>query len=307
MSKSPPRPSDHSPSCPAYSPSAKYADCTCGLTTPRKRKRPTISEATEKALAVDAVETEAERKGRERREAMEAAMMAPGTTQQKQAVAACPRCSECVGQKHHWIESGEVYGPEDPPYICKHCDAACGMRADGGPSGKPMARRTEPEPEDEIPDPWTTGAVEDAIAAGDRIRAIGRDQRQLDEIADAVSSMSQRLVALRRNHVNVPFDRPVEVGGDWPVQIHQVCPACREQHFVALPLDVESKMAAIAAVGSAARKARLRHACPAITTQLPATMNRADLEALAQQLERDGTEMVKRSIEIAAMAKERTA
>lgn len=37
----------------------------------------------------------------------------------------CRRCSECVGEEHHWTENGRVCEPGDPYYICKHCDAAC--------------------------------------------------------------------------------------------------------------------------------------------------------------------------------------
>ena len=35
------------------------------------------------------------------------------------------RCSECVGQEHHWIENDRFCEPGDPEFACKHCDAAC--------------------------------------------------------------------------------------------------------------------------------------------------------------------------------------
>jgi hypothetical protein len=37
----------------------------------------------------------------------------------------CRRCSECVGQEHHWIENDRFCDPGDPEYVCKHCESAC--------------------------------------------------------------------------------------------------------------------------------------------------------------------------------------
>jgi hypothetical protein len=37
----------------------------------------------------------------------------------------CPRCSECPGQAHHWMENLDVFGPGDPMFQCKHCEAFC--------------------------------------------------------------------------------------------------------------------------------------------------------------------------------------
>ena len=34
----------------------------------------------------------------------------------RKRISACRRCSECIGQAHHWLEDG--YG-----VACKHCDA----------------------------------------------------------------------------------------------------------------------------------------------------------------------------------------
>jgi hypothetical protein len=41
------------------------------------------------------------------------------------AAAACRRCSECVGQEHHWLDNFRCVDETDPYFICKHCDAAC--------------------------------------------------------------------------------------------------------------------------------------------------------------------------------------
>lgn len=35
----------------------------------------------------------------------------------------CRRCSDCPDADHHWIDNSECYGPEDPQFCCKHCDA----------------------------------------------------------------------------------------------------------------------------------------------------------------------------------------
>lgn len=37
----------------------------------------------------------------------------------------CRRCSDCVGQDHHWIDNGYFFEGGDPEYQCKHCDAFC--------------------------------------------------------------------------------------------------------------------------------------------------------------------------------------
>lgn len=42
----------------------------------------------------------------------------------------CRRCSECVGQEHHWIDSYQYEGEgteNDPDLACKHCDAIAFM------------------------------------------------------------------------------------------------------------------------------------------------------------------------------------
>lgn len=38
----------------------------------------------------------------------------------------CRRCSECIGEDHHWMESPYLMEDGDPWFVCKHCDAACG-------------------------------------------------------------------------------------------------------------------------------------------------------------------------------------
>lgn len=52
----------------------------------------------------------------------------------------CRRCSECIGQDHHWIEGGSL--PDECPdcitaasdYVCKHC-----------PARRPLDASDEPE------------------------------------------------------------------------------------------------------------------------------------------------------------------
>lgn len=40
----------------------------------------------------------------------------------------CRRCHDCAGVSHHWMEGfdededGELVDPEDPRWICKHCE-----------------------------------------------------------------------------------------------------------------------------------------------------------------------------------------
>lgn len=316
MSKSPPRPSDHSVHCPAYSPSAKYSSCTCGVFTHRKSKRPTIEEAAEKAVAIESAELEAERKSAEQRAAMEAMIFGVGTIeQQKPAPTVCRRCSECIGQEHHWIEGTDLEGVRDPEFACKHCEALSHGTDDADgfivPLGRLMTAAeldADGRVEDELPDPWAPGGE------ADQIIAIGRTQRTLDEIADGVSTMAGRIVCLRREGEERRFDKPDASSIDARrVYIHQVCPACREQHAAPLHESIalgtksgtDEWFRLVGAVGVEARKARIRHRCPSITDQLPATMTRAELEQLAQEVENAGTMMVDRSISIAKLAKER--
>ena len=35
----------------------------------------------------------------------------------------CRRCSECVGQAHHWMDNDAFQDEGDPQYACKHCPA----------------------------------------------------------------------------------------------------------------------------------------------------------------------------------------
>ena len=39
---------------------------------------------------------------------------------------ACRRCSECIGEDHHWLE-GEYTDTGAHGYECKHCEAATGI------------------------------------------------------------------------------------------------------------------------------------------------------------------------------------
>lgn len=314
MAKSPPRPSDHSRSCPAYSPSAKYSSCTCGVFTPRKGTRPTIAEATAAAIALEVAETEAERKGRELREAMEAAMMSPGTTSQKSITAACPRCSECIGQKHHWLEA-TVYEPNDPAYECKHCDAACGMRSDGAPNGKLMPRRPDDDDiaaaEAELDQAGTLAPP--TIGSGYPGGGVDRTPRNR---ADSSAALATILNNVEKNVSRVLARRmligPTESDGYASLEIRQRCGACRADIVSLLANDVQftgsvesETLKLFGSVGLATRHAYLRHRCQPIAIDGLLDLSRAELEQLAQELERDGTAMVDRSIAIANLAKER--
>jgi len=269
--RDPPRPSDHSPSCPAYSPSAKYADCTCGVTTPRKGKRPNVAEATEKALAADAAELEAERKSAEQREAMERLMMSSGTVEQQ-------------GAKRELVEKLGV-----TPVLA---DAMVGAREPVIAGAIAMQDASgQVEPADDV-DP--VGVILD-----DYDEVATADKRYLDRVGDVVSQMSQRLVSLVRIYGGgrVSLDKVQ----DHPVEIRQTCSTCREEHRTKIG-DVGGELAMITAVGLAARKARIAHRCPMLSTYLP-PMTQAELEQLANELERDGTEMVVRSMEVLRLAK----
>ena len=62
-------------------------------------------------------------------------------------VGSCRRCSECIGQQHHWLQNGvplsddcphgepmstdcETCIREAPAFVCKHCDATREMTED---------------------------------------------------------------------------------------------------------------------------------------------------------------------------------
>jgi hypothetical protein len=46
------------------------------------------------------------------------------------AALSCRRCSDCIGQEHHWMENFRLVDETDPYFICKHCPAACGESDD---------------------------------------------------------------------------------------------------------------------------------------------------------------------------------
>lgn len=304
---SPPRHHEHSPSCPAYVITAKMSSCTCGLTTPRKSKRPTIAEATVAAIAVETAETEAERKGREQREAMEVAMMSPGTTNQKSISGACPRCSECVGQKHHWLEAA-VYEPGDPAYECKHCDAACGMRSDGAPNGKLMPRRPDDEPL--VPLVEAAALQVEPVASAPKKVESARTLDSSDDLARLVNDVERQVSRAMRRLVAIDSSTDQ---GYVSLVITQRCAACREAIAATIPntarfgqpIEAET-MRVFGEAGSAARRAYVKHRCEPVDSDRQLTgMSVAELEEMAQELERDGTAMIKRSMEIERLAKER--
>lgn len=55
----------------------------------------------------------------------------------------CRRCTECVGEAHHWLEGAEMDGEDEDwvGWICKHCLATSEMCTDcGGPEAVCLAR-----------------------------------------------------------------------------------------------------------------------------------------------------------------------
>ncbi len=125
------------------------------------------------------------------------------------------------------------------------------------------------------------------------------DRQVLDYLGEAVSSLSLRNVALSR-----PLDW--DSSTDLRLIIHQRCPACREVHESMMSQGEQAEtMALVAMVGVGARRDRLRHRCRPIRTENLDHLHHDELSAIAAELERDGTEMVMRSQEIAKIADER--
>ena len=62
-------------------------------------------------------------------------------------VVACRRCSECVGQEHHWMENDDFEDESDPEFACKHCDAKChAIGDDEAEHMEPSGVVIQPEP-----------------------------------------------------------------------------------------------------------------------------------------------------------------
>jgi len=296
--REPPRANQHAPSCPAYSVSAKMSSCTCGLTTPRKSKRPTFEEAAAKALEFEArrreeeeqaamKRAEDEERAAEQRAAMEAAIMGPGTTDQQRAmrevsiVDAASSITETMSVLRSALPGGSGYPgggvdrsnriyPEHP-----------------GGTGRPAGYHAI------LPEPGTHALNSTADLAA----MLGKVERDVSNVLDRIVSIL-----------------PSEHSGYSSLVIVQRCRVCRAEIETSIandarfgePIALEvGRM--LGAVGGAARKAYVRHRCPPVAAD-PGLfgMSADELFELHQELERDGTELVKRSSEIQRLSAERS-
>ncbi len=268
--RDPPRPSDHSPSCPGYSPIAKYADCTCGLTTPRKSKRPTVAEATEAAIVVEQVQGEARAAADDARAAMERLIMSSGTVEQQtapqttaEAIQRGASLSQTIATARREIAAADPNGVNRQP-----------RTGSGYPGG-----------------------------------GVDRGNGKLNTDADLAGLLNN--VELNVSRV---LGRRVAIGGGETdgyasLVIRQRCGACRADVIkvitndakIGASLDSEA-VRLFGVVGIEARHAYLKHRCQPIEIDGLLDLSASELEQLAQELERDGTAMVDRSIAVAKLA-----
>lgn len=173
------------------------------------------------------------------------------------------------------------------------------------PRGRPRVPEQRnyltPQQQRQLRDVWMgiVGAVPDPAAP---IGGTETDQQRLDRIGDQVSSMAGgRLISLSRatGHAGEAEKQPILVS--------QTCPACRELYRGTAVPEQDNDFATAAAVGIAARRARLVHRCAPIAAQRFTLdlLSPQELERLRDELERDGTAMVERSQEIYRIALER--
>ena len=227
----------------------------------------------------------------------------------------CRCCSECVGQEHHWLENPDFEDEDDPEFACKHCDATCRAIDDGDglplPSGIVVTPQTDTE-DGRVSVPRAPMSLTEEqrrvlLASWSEIVGGGiprpdpevSDKTYLDHIGSLVSDRSS-LVSVER--VN---DFAIDLIKDRPIRILQICPACREAHAVTAS-DQPTEMETYAVVGAAARRARLMHKCPDITTQL-SVLSFDDMQKLAEDLERAYITIGTRHEEVIAYAAARRA
>lgn len=234
----------------------------------------------------------------------------------------CPRCSECVGQNHHWIENPDFEDEDSPEFACKHCDALCYQIEDDDltdglmvPSGDVipdadgegrqlggLLRRNQylsEAAQQALIQTWRQ-VVGDNYPAEPAVDPETADTEYLDRIGSLISDRSYSLVSLRRER-----DYAIDVMKDRPIQVRQVCPACREAYMVKTG-DRPTVIEAYTIIGQVARRARLMHKCPEITGQL-SVLSFDDLQTLHEELERRGEQTLARSVEVLEFAKQRRA
>jgi hypothetical protein len=280
---------EHAMACPAKG-NGRLIDCTCdapGAAKAQGKGRDTYLSPGELVNEVENLGAEPPSPAAHRRAMFDAfAASGPETVRP-----ACRRCSECEGEEHHWLEASfDDFDDEIdddviddlPEYECKHCPARCrAIDDDDGlslPSGQVLY-----------------------INVIDSIDPQHTDMLRLHKLSQTVSSMSGRLVSLARGRGTTHSEIFEPDPKNLPIAIRQVCPACREQHEVHIG-EPDSELATVAAVGLAARKARIGHRCPPVEALQTDQLTPAELEALEAELERDGTKMIARSIEIGKLA-----
>lgn len=113
---------------------------------------------------------------------------------------------------------------------------------------------------------------------------------QADHLSSALTSLLRRSVAVRPNNTNT-------------YQVRQRCPACHADVDKTVVGEADY-VATFAAVGAAARKAYLMHACPPVETSLHG-LTWDELEELHATLERDVNRIGERQRDIEQLRKER--
>lgn len=142
------------------------------------------------------------------------------------------------------------------------------------------------------------GNIAEGVPAGG-LSLESADNQVLQYVTEAVAAMSGRMISLTRH------DNWVS-NNDLALVIHQICPICREYHKTTVGQGDHHDVLMIAAlVGAEARRVRMRHRCPTVPVVLSKITSSEDMVAVASELERDGTEMVKLSEIVMRAAEER--
>ena len=135
------------------------------------------------------------------------------------------------------------------------------------------------------------------LAADPIEEAANVEMREHWHVERALASAEMAVSRMLGRHVSV--DRTDDADGLTSIRIVQRCAACRADIEKLIASVATEQLALTAAVGIAARHAYVKHRCALLDNDTGlAGMSAVELESLAQDLERDGTAMIERSIAI---------
>lgn len=187
------------------------------------------------------------------------------------------RCAECEGKEHHWKRVVDGF-EEEADFYCRHCPATClateGVEVDG-----------RPIPNESTTLPNAFGTMSQRVA------------QRLKQLSDRISEMTGYPISVSSETESYSDAIDRAAAG---VVIHQICRGCRGSIRIKIP-GTGAEIELLTATGLAARRSRLIHKCPPPQANYD-LLSADELEALGQDLDREGTIMVDTAQVIEQMA-----